>query len=400
MKVIFNDRLKHVDLTFAVGDLFDAEVAAIVNSEQTDFLLSSDLRTISGQILRRYGRLVQRELNEATRGRKLRAGSVVATSGGKDFTRIFHAGFHEPEDWPGMPGGSHEADYLAAIGSCIRQILDSVRRQRLRSVAFPLIGGGRFGLNNKMLVLQFLDAVESIDNLINEHERLSIWLVIRGHAQFESVTAALFELLMRARRDAIVLKIDRTNVPIIDRFSEQLAKPSNEEWVKWQLYRLTEIALEIMCAALAQARIPAQSPEMLFSKGWAPGFKQFRQHALKLATLPIDLDFWGAKCFRDVLRNAATTTALETINGQRNNFAHGRMSLPLAEVKKLVVQGLQLDTWKMIFETDGELRLSDWRPWIATSSEVDERLGLFERWQGNCVRYLVPETGQVFEEQV
>jgi hypothetical protein len=37
---------------------------------------------------------------------------------------------------------------------------------------------------------------------------------------------------------------------------------------------------------------------------------------------------------------------------------------------------------------------------VATSSEVDERLGLFERWQGDCVRYLVPETGQIFEESI
>jgi hypothetical protein len=203
-------------------------------------------------------------------------------------------------------------------------------------VAFPLIGGGRFGLDNKMLVQQFLNAVESLDNLIDEHEGLSIWLVVHGHAQLESVAAALLELLMSARREAIFLKVEPTNVSIIDRFSEQLAKPSNEEWIKWQLYRLTEVALEIMCAGLARATIPAQPPEMLFAEGWAPGFKEFRLRAHKLATLPVNSDCWGVKCFANVLKSATAAEALEGIHKQRNNFAHGRATMPLAEVKKLV----------------------------------------------------------------
>jgi len=35
MKVIHQSRLKHLRLTFATGDIFDAPVEAIVNSEQT-----------------------------------------------------------------------------------------------------------------------------------------------------------------------------------------------------------------------------------------------------------------------------------------------------------------------------------------------------------------------------
>jgi len=37
-----------------------------------------------------------------------------------------------------------------------------------------------------------------------------------------------------------------------------------------------------------------------------------------------------------------------------------------------------------IFETDGELQLADCQA------------GLFERWQ-NAIRYLIPETGEVFK---
>jgi hypothetical protein len=67
------------------------------------------------------------------------------------------------------------------------------------------------------------------------------------------------------------------------------------------------------------------------------------------------------------------------------------------EIKELMVQGLQLDAWARISEADGELKLSDWIPWIATSSATTEQTGLFERWQKNAIRYLVPETGEVFK---
>ena len=47
-----------VNLHVSAGDLFDAPVEAIVNSEQTDFILARNLDTISGQIHHRYGRAV------------------------------------------------------------------------------------------------------------------------------------------------------------------------------------------------------------------------------------------------------------------------------------------------------------------------------------------------------
>ena len=50
MKIIHRSKLKNVEVTFALGDLFEAEVDAIVSSEQTDFVLSGDPKSISGQI--------------------------------------------------------------------------------------------------------------------------------------------------------------------------------------------------------------------------------------------------------------------------------------------------------------------------------------------------------------
>jgi O-acetyl-ADP-ribose deacetylase (regulator of RNase III) len=137
MKIIYRGKLKQVELTFALGDLFDAEVDAIVNSEQTDFVLSGNLNSISGQIWHRYGNTIQQEMDDATNGQVLHPGTILHTNGGKEFVRIFHAGFHEPDDWPDAPGSSRDADYFEAIGSCIRQVLDSAIEQGLTSVAFP-----------------------------------------------------------------------------------------------------------------------------------------------------------------------------------------------------------------------------------------------------------------------
>ena len=181
MNVIHQSKLRHVEFTLAIGDIFDAKVDAIVNSEQTDFVLSGNPESLSGQIWKRYGDAVQRELNAVTNGQVLGPGTVIETSGGQDFKRIFHAGFHDPDDRPYtsseaalMPGFANaqrefrETNYFAAIGLCMVQILNAAVAQKLKSVAFPLIGCGLFGLDEKMLILQFLDAIEELDNRLTD----------------------------------------------------------------------------------------------------------------------------------------------------------------------------------------------------------------------------------------
>jgi hypothetical protein len=147
MKVIHRSKLRGVEFTLGAGDIFDAPVNAIVNSEQTDFVLSRNAESLSGQIWNRYGDAVQRELDAATEGHLLGPGTVVDTSGGPDFQRIFHAGFHDPDDLRTVDVLSdaqalsmmvdfsrefRETAYFAAIGSCMAQILDSAVAQKLK----------------------------------------------------------------------------------------------------------------------------------------------------------------------------------------------------------------------------------------------------------------------------
>ena len=178
------------------------------------------------------------------------------------------------------------------------------------------------------------------------------------------MVAKFIELLLRSRTEMVLLELDRTGVPFLDRFAARIAQRSNEEWLKWQLCRFTEIALEIMCYGLSQLIRPLPTPETLFKEGQAPTFGLFRELALKSAyELPGRANVWGATFFKSVLKDRVAAQALEEVNAQRNHFAHGRKSLGVTEIKKLAVQGLKLQAWPQIPDKDGELILADWHPW-------------------------------------
>ena len=305
MNVIHRSKLKRVEFTLAAGDLFDAKVDAIVSSEQTDFVLSENPKSLSGQIWNRYGDAVQRELDAATNGEVLHAGTVLDTSGGQDFVRIFHAGFHDPDDWLPAPvapaidslsgelGGSQVADHFEAIGSCIAQVLDAAVAKKLSSVAFPLIGCGLFGLDEKMLVLQFLDALEALDDRLVEGESLHVWLVIRDRGQFESAAGVFLDLLLQERSKMAMVRVKPSGVPMLDRFAVRLAQRTNEDWAKWQLCRYAEIAVQLICYGLGRATRPATKPELLFEEGRPSSFGDCRKLALRLAASEIMDNAWG-----------------------------------------------------------------------------------------------------------
>jgi len=111
----------------------------------------------------------------------------------------------------------------------------------------------------------------------------------------------------------------------------------------------------------------------------------------------VDDSAWGARFFARVMQDEMAARALEIINAQRNDLAHGRRSLSLVEIKKHVTKGLKLESWGRIPETDGEFQVSEWQPWARASSTESGQIGLLERWQKNALRYLVPETGEIFK---
>jgi hypothetical protein len=153
----------------------------------------------------------------------------------------------------------------------------------------------------------------------------------------------------------------------------------------------------LICYGLGRATRPATTPEFMFEEGRPPTFGDFHTRAQRLAASTIDGNAWGAGFFASVMQDTAASRALETIISQRNDLAHGRRSRPLVEIKKLVTEGLKLDSRTQISETDGEFQVVDWQPWVIASSTITGQIGLFERWQKNALRYLVPETGEIFK---
>ena len=399
MKIIYQGYLSHLQFTLAQGDIFDSATEAIVNSEQTDFILSPVISTISGQIRRRYGKEVQEQLDAATNMEILHAGTVIATSGGSDFRRIYHAGFHDPDDWPGEPGCSTFAEILETIGICVDQVLQMALEGGISSVAFPLIGCGLFEMDEEMLISQFLDSLHKCDKRMTGEQPLSVHLVIHSSGQMESVVCKLIDLLLASHSHTVAIGMSATGVPLLDRFVVGMGNRVEANWGKWQLCRFAEIALEVMCFGLCQAYNPPPAPETLFEEGLAASFGKVREHALRMANSYSKSlgKVWGASFFAEVLTDSSAVRALGTLNEERNNLAHGRVTRPFDEIQSHVNHGLRLFEWERAQDRHGPFRTEEWQPWILALSDNNNAIGLFERWQKSSIRYLVPETGEVFK---
>ncbi len=237
-----------------------------------------------------------------------------------------------------------------------------------------------------MLVLQFLDTIDELDDRLTKGETLQVWLVIRDRLQFESVAGVFFDLVMQMRSKMVSVRVRHTGMPMLDRFATRLVERTNEDWAKWQICRYAEIGTELMCYGIIRAIRYPMTPKSLFDEDRAPTFGLFRDLARRIAaTENVEEDGWGAHFFARVVKDKTAARALETVVAQRNNLAHGRQSLPLSKIKKLVTQGLELESWERIPETDGELRLVEWRPWVEMPSTRTNLFGLFERWQKNTL---------------
>jgi O-acetyl-ADP-ribose deacetylase (regulator of RNase III) len=399
MRTIYHGHFNRLEFSLAQGDLFESGADAIVNSEQSDFILSKDPGTISGQIRSRLGRCIQDELDAYTGMDVLHAGTVLATSGGNAFRRIYHAGFHDPDDWPGHPGCSSEGEMLNTIGTCVDQVLQMALDEGIRSVAFPLLGCGLVGLDETLLICQFLDSLHKCSLRIRENQSLHVHLVIYGKDQTESVLRKMIDLLVASYSHMSFIEPWSTGVSILDNFHSSIGSRTIESWAKWQVCRYAELALEVMCFGLCRAVDPPMGPEKLFDEGLAASFGKVREHALQLANGSIVRREWGVSHFSATLRDPVCAKALEEVNSQRNNLAHGRASSPLGTIMESVNRGLRIDEWRHIADEEGPFLPSKWGPWLRGSTSPSEPEGIFERWQKNHIRYLVPDTGMVFKVQ-
>jgi O-acetyl-ADP-ribose deacetylase (regulator of RNase III) len=395
MKKIYEGKLKNLGFVLAQGDLFDAEVEAVVNSEQTDFILSRDDRSISGQIRKRFGQSIQDDLDEQTERQVLPPGTVLATQGGGHLTHIYHAGFHDPEVRYDSDQEAETANHLSAIGSCLHAVLHQAVRQNTRSVAFPFIGCGLFGLPESMLIKQYFYLLEQF---AEQHSdcKLEVWLVIRDGATLDVVVGELLRMFMESRQVRPSIRIAPTGYSILDDFSQRVHRATDEVWVSWLICRYCEVALEIMLAGLAHSLGDEFGPDRLFANK-APCFGDFLEKGIALAKSSSDID---VACplpalFARILNSKAARKNLGSINQARNAIAHGRNASPPIELHAQMMEGLLHSEWVSATKA-GESVLS-WSPWIESSAEFPGKHGLFGGFRCGLSAYLIPDTGDTFE---
>jgi O-acetyl-ADP-ribose deacetylase (regulator of RNase III) len=390
--------LGRIELVFAKGDLLASDLDAVVNSEQTDFILSRNRKSLSGQIQEKCGALVQDELDRQTCGETLGPGEVLATTGGCIAKRIYHAGFHEPYPRPGLSLGLDDADYMQAIGRCVSRVIQLAGTDGISSVGFPLIGCGVFGLSVGMLMRQFIAELERADADDSVQVPAEIWLIIRDEDQWDQVVKTLMEILFEQRKQRPNLNIRSVGVSVLDQFRLRIQTAQDDEWASWLLCRYCEVAVQLMLSGLASSRGTDFSPRRLFDAGRAITFGAAIERAKKIlnATAVTDFNHWPS-FFREVLSSTTSLRDLTIVRELRNALAHGQHHQRPSDVYTAVDKALSLEKWSPVSTALGDAPASDWTPWTAREATQTGDIGLFDRWSHNRFRYLVPSSGHVFE---
>ncbi len=429
------------------GDLFDARVDAIVNSEQTDFRLSHTEGTISRGVRERMGPSVQDELdrqvativakgdpaepvlrNPPTGHAILDPGTVLKTSGGS-FQAIYHAGFHHPHVWLDPDGERNATDHVSVIQRCIRTILDDFGSSDLQSLALPLLGTGVFGLDREFIYIQ---TVETITDYATRHPMpgKTIVIVRRLPEQFsallESVSEDLLPHPIRESHDFAPLtdahpatrkmesvhyggvqayRLDpglmrgaffELGVPFLDGFATNHVLSSNDEtWRTWNTVRFGELLCHLMLHTLATDA--GLQPRHLFKPHTQVTFDLARKTAAELATPQKAAGPWGTYFAEKLSVHGGENGTLSELNDVRNRIAHGRKAPAFDHIYKLLWEVVRPVEWKELLEKEGPIDLYELYPWEYKRSDV--AYGLFERWDAKLTLYLDPVAGEDFRKR-
>jgi O-acetyl-ADP-ribose deacetylase (regulator of RNase III) len=396
------------------GDLFDVDAQAIVNSEQTDFILARDPKSISGQIARRWGAEVQDELDSKTNRRKMPLPTVLETHAGH---RIFHAGFHDAEvdqySW------EEETDHLAHIRRCVQFILERAYKSRCPSVAFPLIGTGVFQLSVELVARNFLDCVMNFaTEQCAEHE-MDVSLVLSNRRFLTPCLEAMLDTMAkRIPLSQPSWKRLAIGVPFLDRFETSVLRETDSRWKAWQLIAYAEWLTIYMFAVISNCHSEPLSPESILDQDRRATFGIYRERAIQVArTIDPKTIIAGASGPRtddarwisfvaELLKQDGIHghQRLEAINVDRNKLAHHEAHRPYEELRADLEAFLNLPRWKRMTKQFGKPAPLGASPWMVQApveppqgSDNLEQVGCLERWTEKKYYYLNPNSGRQFE---
>lgn len=389
-------RLGRTVFHLARGDLFAVPAEAIVNSEQTDFQLDNGGYTVSGQIHRRFGDAVQPELDRQTGGQALPVGTVLVTGGGP-YRAIFHAGFHHPSVFLGTSPDDNGAEHLRVIRGCARQVLDRARAMGLRSVAFPLIGTGIFGLSPALLGFEFFEELAHAALAPGDGERPEVWLVVYDAGHLPGVLQAGVQAWLGLFPARPCWQPFRLGVPYLDRFEEQVVRCGDPQWAAWLVVRYAELLAGYLLFLLAAAATPVRRPPDVLPEDRPVTFGMLRREGMRLAedgAAAEHVSPW-AHLAATVLRAERTAQRLERVNHDRNDIAHGRSFRAAAAIVAELAAFVRLEEWRRLLHEHGAPPLATLRPWVAPEPG-GSGTGVLESWGRERWTYVVPDTGARF----
>jgi O-acetyl-ADP-ribose deacetylase (regulator of RNase III) len=401
-------KLHNLDFHLVIDDIFNVPVQAIVNSEQTDFILSWNPYTISGGINERYGTQVQEELNHLKRGRIRSEGTIIKTGPVGDYQAIYHAGFHHPWKFPDFKiDDPDQVEYLHIIRSCVRQILDDFARSEMHSVAFPLIGTGVFELDPALLAYEFMLELFGFAESTHLSAQKQVWLVIYSGDEDKLLSPVLNAIVQALidRSSVTTVGFDpfQLGVSYIDEFELQFMHSYHPQWLAWLFARFAELITCFMYYHLALANQPPIYPPQVMNEDAPASFGTMRASAIDIVkSHPISdaMDSWTRFFASLIETDLYGDNCLQRLNTDRNNIAHGREFRSASLIRQDLLDFLHLDEWYKLFTLHGSPDLKHLTPWLAkapSSEKETSKIGILDRWDHKKWTYLVPATGQSFK---
>jgi O-acetyl-ADP-ribose deacetylase len=406
--IAYTWRIGSITLHLTDKDLFDLSVDAVVNSEQTDFVLSLNPGTISGQLHMRFGDALQDELDRQTEGQRLPAGTVLKTPVNKYYSYIFHAGFHQPDEWINeQDRESQETDSVRIIRRCVREILRALTSDDIQSIAFPLIGTGVYNIDPSLLAYEFArEVVEHAQHVGSQYQR-DVWLSIRSHH-----AAQIIEPLVQGLVDGLYgtsSSVPNLGVGFLDRFNQRQLHAGDPRFRAWMLTRYTELLIEYIFFHLASVSEPPVDVETTLPPGLGMSFGFSRLEAQNLAIrLEQDgnVEGWPAYFVKQLRKDMHVGHRLQRIIQDRNNLAHGKAARSPEGIEDDLIRLIDPSNWAATreqFGDPGEINLSPWvNPYPAHGDANEGKagtvFGILDRWTTKHYEYLVPDTGDIFRQ--
>lgn len=373
-------QLGEVEFHLVSGDIFDLPVESIVNSENASFIMARPYsRTISGQLLARYGGEIQEQLYALTNREPKPLGTILETDGFGDYECIYHAGHHSTDVWNGQSlSEEDQAEHFKILRECVRQVLGNVGSSHVSSVAFPLLGTGSFNLDPWLVAYEFIDKFIQHASSHALYGK-SVWLVVYDDNLFPAVVNAITQALTDRAAATTLVPPFELGVRYLDRFEQTRLRTSHPKWATWMLVQYCEHLIRYVFFQLACAHTPKILPSQVLDEGYPISFGYMRSKTYEWASsLRDQQEAWVQTLSQAVYEDGKGHQRLLNINRDRNGIAHGHEFRDLQTIANDLRAFLRASNLPTLIQQNTLPDVSQLMPWTyvdstsgAASSDAD-----------------------------